>query len=165
MHLPEVEKLVSELLGTGQMNEDTSADLHRMLAEARSNRLDADDLGYLRALHSRILSNRAERPGPGPSGSSRNADSDEIQKLRAQLASSNRIIAELRSGLTQANATIDDLRRQAGGTSTDTKFREIKKRFARKYHPNAMTYSGIEAMVRTELFKEFWAEFEQVERT
>jgi len=55
-----------------------------------------------------------------------------------------------------------DLRRQS--RKVDIKFEEAKRAFAKLYHPNASaSRSPLEAMVRTEIFKEFWAELERIE--
>ena len=48
-----VDELIRELLATGRMNEDTVADLNRMLAESAAGTLDPDDADYVRALHAR----------------------------------------------------------------------------------------------------------------
>lgn len=50
-----VERLVAELIGTGEMSEDTVADLERIRSEWQAGTLDADDSAYLVALHRRIL--------------------------------------------------------------------------------------------------------------
>ena len=50
----QVDALIRELLATGQMNEDTTADLNRMLAESQAGTLHPDDLAYVEALHARL---------------------------------------------------------------------------------------------------------------
>jgi hypothetical protein len=54
-----VDRLVDELLATGTMNEDTTADLGRIRAEWQAGTLDADDADYLVAFHRRILNDPA----------------------------------------------------------------------------------------------------------
>jgi len=49
-----VEALIKELLATGSMNEDTTADLNRWAAEATAGTLNADDAAYIEALHAKI---------------------------------------------------------------------------------------------------------------
>ncbi|KKB08794.1 hypothetical protein [Devosia chinhatensis] len=100
MNLPEIERLVSELLATGDMNEDTRADLERILAEARAGQAHADDVDYLAALHARLLS--AGAPETEPSGLSQAGDDKaalhaEIARLRAELEAAHRTIADLRA--------------------------------------------------------------------
>ena len=50
----QVDALIKELLATGSMNEETTADLNRWLAEAAAGTLHADDAEYIAALHARI---------------------------------------------------------------------------------------------------------------
>ena len=49
-----VEALIKELLATGSMNEDTTADLNRWAAEAATGTLSSDDAAYIAALHAKI---------------------------------------------------------------------------------------------------------------
>ncbi len=49
-----VDALIRELIATGTMNEDTLADLQRLLADYEAGKLDPDDEVYLRALHARL---------------------------------------------------------------------------------------------------------------
>ena len=58
----QVDALIKELLATGAMNEETSADLNRMLGEFEAGKLDPDDETYLRAFHARIT----DAPLPEP---------------------------------------------------------------------------------------------------
>lgn len=102
MDLSEVERLVSELLATGEMNEDTSADLERILAEARAGQSYPDDLDYLAALHARILSAGA----PQASIAAPTAIHEDIEtlrrenaQLRAELQDARQIISELEARL------------------------------------------------------------------
>ena len=50
----QVEALIKELLATGSMNEDTTADLNRWLAEAAAGTLHPDDAEYIAALHVKL---------------------------------------------------------------------------------------------------------------
>jgi hypothetical protein len=49
-----VDDLIRELLASGEMNEDTAADLNRMLSEHAAGTLQPDDADYVRALHARL---------------------------------------------------------------------------------------------------------------
>lgn len=49
-----VDALIKELLQSGSMNEDTTADLNRWLEEFNAGTLHADDTAYIEALHARI---------------------------------------------------------------------------------------------------------------
>ncbi|HEV7275258.1 MAG TPA: hypothetical protein VGN80_03130 [Devosiaceae bacterium] len=50
----QVDALIRELIATGTMNEDTLAELQRLLADYEAGKLDPDDEVYLRALHARL---------------------------------------------------------------------------------------------------------------
>lgn len=50
----QVDALIKELLATGSMNEDTTADLNRWLEESTAGTLSADDADYIAALHAKI---------------------------------------------------------------------------------------------------------------
>jgi hypothetical protein len=81
-----------------------------------------------------------------------NAAGDRIAALQAQ-------VLKLQRELDQANRKIVELESRPPASAEGRKFREIKNRFARRYHPDSLRSTGIEAMVRTEIFKEFWADF------
>ena len=100
MHLPDVERLVAELLATGEMNADTVADLERILGEARAGQSYPDDLAYLEALHTRILSpDRIVSDDVPPSENVEAQLRDEISRLQAELADARQTIAELETRL------------------------------------------------------------------
>lgn len=65
----QIDQLIKELIATGTMNDETLAELNRMLAEFSAGKLDPDDEVYLRALHARLTgsvmaepADAAERP-------------------------------------------------------------------------------------------------------
>jgi hypothetical protein len=103
MNLPDIERFVAELLATGEMNDDTRADLERILAEARAGQSHADDLDYLAALHARVLSTGDAIPAEPVAATAPQADSAalhaEIERLRAELAEARQTIAELETRL------------------------------------------------------------------
>ena len=49
------DQLVAELLARGDMNDDTTIELNRILEAWRAGALDPEDEAYLRALHARIM--------------------------------------------------------------------------------------------------------------
>ncbi len=57
------DQLIADLLARGDMNDETTLELNRMLEEFRAGKLDPDDESYLQALHARIL-NLAPEPQP-----------------------------------------------------------------------------------------------------
>jgi hypothetical protein len=58
----EIDELVAQLLARGDMNEETVAELNRMLTDWRAGNLDEHDESYIRGLHARIF----ETPLPEP---------------------------------------------------------------------------------------------------
>jgi hypothetical protein len=50
----QVEALIKELLATGSMNEETTADLNRWAAEVTAGTLHPDDAAYIEALHAKL---------------------------------------------------------------------------------------------------------------
>jgi len=65
------DQLVAELLARGDMNDDTTLELNRILAEWRAGTLPAEDEDYLRALHQRLtgaapLAEDVAPPAPEP---------------------------------------------------------------------------------------------------
>lgn len=50
------------------------------------------------------------------------------------------------------------------GAAWDLKFKEAKRTFARRFHPNAQSMDGREKEIREALFREFWADLERIER-
>jgi hypothetical protein len=48
---------------------------------------------------------------------------------------------------------------------SDRKFISVKREFAKMYHPNNPGFTGMEKVVRGELFKEFWQVLERIEAT
>jgi len=151
-----VERLVAELIATGRMSLEDIADLERYASEARSGTLWADDLSYLIAFHARILAAVPDEPDD-PSADEPDEPSAEEWKKRAYDAMSRAERAE-----TQLKTLEEQLRTQPSGG--DAKFDEIKRRFARKYGPDSGNSAGMEQVTRAELFKEFWTEFEEVEK-
>ena len=48
--------------------------------------------------------------------------------------------------------------------ASDRRFQEAKRAFARRFHPDFVNATGMERTLRTDLFKEFWADLERIER-
>lgn len=102
MNVTEVEKLVGELLATGEMNTDTQADLERIAQEARNGQSHEDDIDYLRALHARVLSPDAVRVETAEYAVEGESVSDlhrQIAALQAELDEARQTIARLEAQL------------------------------------------------------------------
>lgn len=169
MAFVEVERLVTDLLGTGTMREDTTSELHRFLAEARAGQLHPDDLSYLRGLHSRLSGAKPNGNAGTNSKPEAQPQTDPLGNALRELNEARNKIAMLQQKVAAAQGTFSSLEQQlasrADGGGDDRKFRDIKKRFARRYHPNSVNSTGIDKIIRTEIFKEFWAEIEDVEKS
>jgi hypothetical protein len=50
----QVDQLVAELLARGDINDDTTLELNRILEEWRAGKLDPGDADYVQALHAKI---------------------------------------------------------------------------------------------------------------
>jgi hypothetical protein len=101
----QIDALIRELIATGTMNEETLADLNRMLADFEAGKLDPDDEVYLRALHARLTGAPPAEPEEAP------ADPDRID---------GHTIAEWRDRALQAEAEVAALRDQLASESTST---------------------------------------------
>ena len=49
-----VDALINDLIALGTLDDSTVSDLKRMQSDAAAGALDADDEGYIRALHARL---------------------------------------------------------------------------------------------------------------
>jgi hypothetical protein len=56
------------------------------------------------------------------------------------------------------------LKARATNSAPSNKFAVAKREFARMFHPDSNRFSGIEKLIRAELFKEFWATLEKIDR-
>ena len=65
------DQLVAELLARGDMNDDTTLELNRILNEWRDGKLDPDDEAYLVALHARMMNLTPEPEEIAPAAPSR----------------------------------------------------------------------------------------------
>lgn len=96
----QVDALIKQLLATGTMNEDTTADLNRWLAEHEAGTLHPDDAAYIAALHAKINDIPLPEIEAAPPAESR------IDGLTA---------AEWRERALRAEAELADLKEQAPG--------------------------------------------------
>lgn len=51
----QADQLVAELLARGDIDDDTTLELNRMLADWRAGKLDPEDADYLVALHAKVM--------------------------------------------------------------------------------------------------------------
>ena len=87
---------MAELLARGDMNDDTTLELNRILADWRAGRLDPDDEAYLRALHARIMSLSPEGDEPAPaSGGPARLDGLTIEDWRERALAAEAQLAQV----------------------------------------------------------------------
>jgi hypothetical protein len=51
----QVDQLIAELLARGDINDDTTLELNRILTDWRAGQLESDDADYVQALHAKIM--------------------------------------------------------------------------------------------------------------
>lgn len=56
-------------------------------------------------------------------------------------------------------------RRETEAPGDDAKFRRAKAVFARLFHPDSILDDAVEREIRTEIFKQYWAELERIDRS
>ena len=101
----QVDALIRELIATGTMNEETLADLNRMLVDFEAGKLDPDDEVYLRALHARLTNLPAAEPE---------------ETTEAPERVEGHTIEEWRDRALRAEAEVASLRDQLSSESTST---------------------------------------------
>jgi hypothetical protein len=95
------DQLVAELLARGDMNDDTVADLNRMLEAYRAGKLDPDDEAYLRALHGRVMGLAVE-PVEAVAPVAERVDGLSIEEWRERALKAEAELAALQDATTQA---------------------------------------------------------------
>lgn len=98
----QVDALIRELIATGTMNEETLAELQRLLADYEAGKLDPDDEVYLRALHARLTN------APPPAAT-------EVEPAAVDERLDGLTLAEWRDRALAAEAELAALREASGG--------------------------------------------------
>ena len=88
------DQLIAELLARGDMNDETTIELNRMLDDYRAGKLDPDDESYLRALHGRIL-NIAPEPIEAAPASPARLDGLTIEEWRDRALQAESELAQI----------------------------------------------------------------------
>jgi chromosome segregation ATPase len=83
----------------------------------------------------------------------------ELKARGTEISSLKENLAQVKRQL-EAAATKE---RKATTAHSVGKFATAKREFAKLYHPNNSRFSGIEKLVRAELFKEFWQVLERID--
>ena len=88
------------------------------------------------------------------------------QEIRDTTEGYEQQIAILRRKLDAALSGIDDVREPAeAAPAPDRKFDELRRLFARVFHPDNIDVDGVEREVRIDIFKTFWSEIARIEKS
>jgi hypothetical protein len=155
-----------EAISLKSNDKNTRDDLNNIKSDVLNGKIADFDIEYLRALAQRLgvdINNRSnqQRDFSRSESKSRDDEEDKAAPLRQELARAYRRIAELEAIVREYEK---DIPRASVQDYDVGAFAEVKKAFAKFYHPNALTCDGIEKMVRSEIFKEFWSEIQRIER-
>jgi len=168
--IPEINHLLDRPLLEFHINE-----LNKLLAKARKNSLTPSDEQYIKNLWDRFHSlppkedkqneKPVEPPTPPNSRISENPELVKAQKLIEELREERKRLALERDKWEDRAINLERKVKEIQRFSTsDRKFREAKRAFAKLYHPNSQkSISPLEAAIRNEIFKEFWAQLEEIE--
>ena len=78
----QLDQLVAEILARGDIDDETTIELNRMLADWRAGTLSADDTDYVRALHARLTGNTVEADEPPSASAAQRLDGLTIEEWR-----------------------------------------------------------------------------------
>ena len=90
----QVDQLVAELLARGDMNDDTTLELNRILSDWRADKLDPIDADYVQALHARLMNLAPEPEDMAPAAASR-LDGLGIEEWRERALKAEAELAQL----------------------------------------------------------------------
>ncbi|MCB9960403.1 MAG: hypothetical protein H6843_17540 [Rhodospirillaceae bacterium] len=96
---------------------------------------------------------------------------DRLRAAEARIAELEREIRDLTDGYEQQiailrrNLATADSGRAKGGHEDDHRFQEVRRLFARQFHPDNIDATGQERDIRTNIFKSFWSEISRIERS
>lgn len=91
----QADQLVAELLARGDMNDETTLELNRMLADWRAGKLDPADADYLVALHARVMNTTPDMDDTARAHGPAHLDGLGIEEWRERALSAEARLAEL----------------------------------------------------------------------
>lgn len=100
----QVEALIKDLLATGSMNEDTTADLNRWADEAAAGTLHPDDAAYIEALHARTTGAELPEITESTSAGPPRIDGLTIEDWRDRALRAEAELAQLKDSVSSASA-------------------------------------------------------------
>ncbi len=100
----QVEALIKELLATGSMNEDTTADLNRWAEEAAAGTLHPDDAAYIEALHAKLTGAPLPDESPAEPAEPARLDGLTIEDWRERALRAEAELAQLKDSVSTTSA-------------------------------------------------------------
>jgi hypothetical protein len=100
----QVEALIKELLATGSMNEDTTADLNRWAAEAAAGTLHPDDAAYIEALYAKVTGAPVPEPVQAAAAEPARLDGLSIEDWRDRALRAEAELAQLKDSISTTSA-------------------------------------------------------------
>ena len=91
----QVDQLVAELLARGDMNDDTTLELNRILSDWRANKLDPLDADYVQALHARLMNLAPETDDISAAAPAGRLDGLSIEEWRERALKAEAELAQL----------------------------------------------------------------------
>ncbi len=142
------------LSGLGRRARDLLVTAHALLRPGAARRPKPDRGQRRRLLQG--LRMRAARALARAESERATALASELARLRTQLRLTERERDQLRHQLARA--------RPAPLPAMDDRFHRAKRAFAMHFHPDRITATGLERMLRVNMFKSFWTELRRIER-
>jgi hypothetical protein len=90
----QLDQLVGELLARGDIDDATTLELNRMLADWRAGTLSADDAAYVAALHARLLNLASDLEEPAAAPIADRIDGLSIEEWRERAIKAEAQVAE-----------------------------------------------------------------------
>jgi hypothetical protein len=100
----QVEALIKELLATGSMNEETTADLNRWAAEAAAGTLHPDDAEYVAALHAKLTGVEPSEDGEVVALEPARVDGLSLEDWRERALRAEAELAQLKDSISTTSA-------------------------------------------------------------
>ena len=91
----QLDQLVAELLARGDINDDTTIELNRILGDWRNGKLDPDDADYVTALHAKIMNLTPEPDDPNQGVGPARLDGLDIEEWRERALRAEARLADL----------------------------------------------------------------------
>jgi hypothetical protein len=91
----QADQLVAELLARGDINDETTLELNRMLDDWRAGKLEPEDADYLTALHARVMNLSPEVAELGHANGPSRLDGLTIEEWRERTLSAEARLADL----------------------------------------------------------------------